>query len=335
MICINHEGAQLRVAELGGELRGYRGAAGTEYLWSGDPAVWKGVSPVLFPAIGALRDGGASIAGVRYPVPRHGFARELPFRVSEQGDDFITLTLTETAETRRLYPFDFALNVTHRLCADGFETRFTVENHTGRDMPFLIGGHPAFACPVGGEGRFEDYVLRFEKPEDGHVSLCDLATHLVDRTAPAPLEADMRTLPLRHADYDRIDTFIFDGLRAARWTSSTGRRGTASGFRLTCRCWPCGPCRARTPPTCAWNRGRACPPSRTKPAASRTSPTTSPSAWAARSPAAIACASSDPEKSAAPERNPLSGAAPLRVIPCPHIPACAGPPAGCASPRAP
>ena len=71
MICINHEGAQLRVAELGGELRGYRDAAGTEYLWSGDPAVWKGVSPVLFPAIGALRDGGASIAGVRYPVPRH------------------------------------------------------------------------------------------------------------------------------------------------------------------------------------------------------------------------------------------------------------------------
>ena len=43
MICINHEGAQLRVAELGGELRGYRDAAGTEYLWSGDPAVWKGV----------------------------------------------------------------------------------------------------------------------------------------------------------------------------------------------------------------------------------------------------------------------------------------------------
>ena len=40
MITIEHNGAQLRVAELGGELRGYRGADGTEYLWSGDPAVW-------------------------------------------------------------------------------------------------------------------------------------------------------------------------------------------------------------------------------------------------------------------------------------------------------
>ena len=231
MITIEHNGAQLRVAELGGELRGYRDAAGTEYLWSGDPAVWKGVSPVLFPAIGALKDGGATIEGVRYPVPRHGFARELPFRVSEQGDDFITLTLTETAETKRLYPFDFALNVTHRLCADGFETRFTVENHTGRDMPFLIGGHPAFACPVGGEGCFEDYVLRFEKPEDGHVSLCDLATHLVDRIAPAPLEADMRTLPLRHADYDRVDTFIFDGLNSR--SVDLVHRETGHGIRLS------------------------------------------------------------------------------------------------------
>ena len=94
MITINHNGAQLRVAELGGELRDYRGADGIEYLWSGDPAVWKGVSPVLFPAIGALRDGGATIAGAFYPVPRHGFARELPFRVTEQGEDFVTLTLS-------------------------------------------------------------------------------------------------------------------------------------------------------------------------------------------------------------------------------------------------
>ena len=186
---------------------------------------------MLFPAIGALKGGGATIAGAFYPVPRHGFARELPFRVTEQGEDFVTLTLTETPETKRLYPFAFALSVTHRLCGDGFETRFTVENHAGRPMPFLIGGHPAFACPVGGQGRFEDYVLRFEKPEDGRVSLCDLATHLIDRTAPAPLEADMRTLPLRHADYDRIDTFIFDGLSSR--AVDLVHRETGRGVRLS------------------------------------------------------------------------------------------------------
>ena len=64
--------------------------------------------------------------------------------------------------------------------------------------------------------QLELYVLRFEKPEDGHVSLCDLATHLVDRTAPAPLEADMRTLPLRHADYDRMLSQVDAALYAAK-----------------------------------------------------------------------------------------------------------------------
>ena len=292
---------------------GYRGADGTEYLWSGDPAVWKGVSPVLFPAIGALKGGGATIAGAFYPVPRHGFARELPMRVTEQGEDFVTLTLTETPETKRLYPFAFALSVTHRLCGDGFETRFTVENHAGRPMPFLIGGHPAFACPVGGQGRFEDYVLRFEKPEDGRVSLCDLATHLIDRTAPAPLEADMRTLPLRHADYDRIDTFIFDGLSSRAVDLVHRETGRGVRLSLTCPCWPCGPCRAKTPPTSAWSRGRACPPARTKPAASRTSPTTFPSAWGRPSPAATACACSDPEKKRGPGEKPA-----LRGRACVH-----------------
>ena len=74
-------------------------------------------------------------------------------------------------------------------------------------------------------------MLRFEKPEDGRVSLCDLATHLIDRTAPAPLEADMRTLPLRHADYDRIDTFIFDGLSSR--AVDLVHRETGRGVRLS------------------------------------------------------------------------------------------------------
>ena len=76
-----------------------------------------------------------------------------------------------------------------------------------------------------------NYRADMETPEDGHVSLCDLATHLVDRIAPAPLEADMRTLPLRHADYDRVDTFIFDGLNSR--SVDLVHRETGHGIRLS------------------------------------------------------------------------------------------------------
>ena len=58
------------------------------------------------------------------------------------------LYVWENDETKRVYPFDFALSVTHRFVNNGFETRYTVENHSSRVMPFVIGGHPGFASPM-------------------------------------------------------------------------------------------------------------------------------------------------------------------------------------------
>ena len=168
-ITIEHNGAQLRVAELGGELRGYQ-ATPPEPNTSGAATLPCGRACRRCCFRPSARSGTAARASraCAIPVPRHGFARGAALPRHRAGRRLHHLTLTETAETRRLYPFDFALSVTHRLCGDGFETRFTVENHTGRDMPFLIGGHPASPVPWAGRAAFEDYVLRFEKPEDGH-----------------------------------------------------------------------------------------------------------------------------------------------------------------------
>lgn len=215
MIELYKDGARMKVALLGGELRAYQDAQGRERLWCGDAAVWKGVSPVLFPAIGALKDGGAAFEGRRYAVPRHGFARDLPFEVTEQGEDFVTLTLEDNEETRKVYPYRFGLSVTHRFVPNGFETRFTVENHSGREMPFLIGGHPGFACPMEEGERFEDYVVRFEKPEEGVLAVCG-EKGLLYGEGRAPLTPDGRDLPLRHEDFDRLDTYIFAGLKSRR-----------------------------------------------------------------------------------------------------------------------
>ena len=211
MIELRYHGASMTIDEKGAELRAWHN--GRERLWSGDPAVWKGVSPVLFPAIGVMKNGGATIGGAFYAVPRHGFVRDLPFEVTERGEDFVTLTLEENADTLKVYPFRFALSVTHRFLPNGFETRFTVENHSDRPMPFMLGGHPGFACPTASDEAFEDYVLRFEKPENGDTLLCT-REHTLSGAEKAPFEADGRTLPLRYADFDRLDTFIFAGLES-------------------------------------------------------------------------------------------------------------------------
>ncbi|MBQ8149469.1 MAG: aldose 1-epimerase family protein [Clostridia bacterium] len=213
MIILEYKGALMEIAELGAEMRRFRSKDGVERIWSGDPAVWKSTAPVLFPTINLLKNGVVTIEGKEWAVPKHGFAKYQMFKVTDQGDDYVTLTLTENAETKAVYPFDFALSVTHRFTEGGFETRYVVENHTGRKMPFVIGGHPGFTCPMAEGEQFTDYVLRFEKEEDGRHLLCD-ADHLICGEETSHLGEDRRTLTLRYEEFDRLDTYIFAGLNS-------------------------------------------------------------------------------------------------------------------------
>ena len=42
---------------------------------------------------------------------------------------------------------------------------FEVKNTGEEDMPFFVGGHPAFRCPLFEGEDYTDYKLVFEKPE--------------------------------------------------------------------------------------------------------------------------------------------------------------------------
>ena len=65
------DGAQLSSVELK--------ESGKEFLWQGDPSVWYGRAPVLFPIIGQLLDGKYRYNGREYEMPKHGFARHSVF----------------------------------------------------------------------------------------------------------------------------------------------------------------------------------------------------------------------------------------------------------------
>ena len=42
---------------------------------------------------------------------------------------------------------------------------YEVTNEGTEDMPFFIGGHPGFRCPLDEGEAYTDYELRFEKEE--------------------------------------------------------------------------------------------------------------------------------------------------------------------------
>jgi galactose mutarotase-like enzyme len=45
---------------------------GTEFMWQADPDIWGSHAPVLFPIIGALKNGEYSYKGDIYTLPKHG-----------------------------------------------------------------------------------------------------------------------------------------------------------------------------------------------------------------------------------------------------------------------
>lgn len=213
----------------GGELVSLRDGSGTEYIWSGDPAFWAGRNPILFPIVGGLKNGSVCFDGVPYSMSRHGFARDCEFRAAEQGEDHITLELRENEETLARYPYPFSLRVTHRLTGSGFTTSFRVENTGSRPMPFCIGGHTAFRCPLHEGERFEDYEVVFDQPERADLILLT-PEGLVSHDAREPFLDGEDRFPLDRRIFARLDTMILENLR------STGvsllHRESGRGVRL-------------------------------------------------------------------------------------------------------
>lgn len=145
---------------------------GREYLWQADPAFWNKHAPVLFPIVGSLRNKTAESAAGTCHMERHGVARINEHRLVEVSEDGTSATyeLCDTPETFEAYPYHFKLNMTYALTGDATLTQtFTVTNTGDVDLPFSVGGHPAFNVPVpGDEGEdpesFEDYEIRFAEP---------------------------------------------------------------------------------------------------------------------------------------------------------------------------
>ena len=123
---------------------------GREYMWSGDPAYWNRVSPVLFPFIGKLNGLSYTHAGKAYEnVPQHGYARDCDFTLAEKLDDRIWFELYPDQQWKERYPFDFLLRIGYHIEGRMVHVMWTVRNDSSEDLPFSIGAHPAFIMPEG------------------------------------------------------------------------------------------------------------------------------------------------------------------------------------------
>ncbi len=141
------ENSRLRVtvSSHGAELCSiYDKKAEREVIWNADPSCWNRHAPVLFPFVGKVTEGFYTYEGQKYPMGQHGFARDREFVLAETGESFIRHCLSSDEESRRVYPFDFQLEIVHKLNENCVTVEWKVINSGNKTLYYSIGGHPGF-----------------------------------------------------------------------------------------------------------------------------------------------------------------------------------------------
>ena len=214
----------------GATLHSIKDNDGVEYLWEGNPEYWSGQAPVLFPICGSIRDDKAQIGdGKQTNMPRHGIVRKKEFKCVTETENSILFEIESNEEMLAQYPYEFKLGIEYTLKDKKITIRYIIENKDKEIMPFQIGVHPGFHCPLYKEESYDDYELVFEKKETCTVPTPVTETGLIDMEHRSGFLEDTDTLPLKH-DLFSVDAVILDQLKSRAVTLKSKKHN--KGIRL-------------------------------------------------------------------------------------------------------
>ena len=222
MITLKNGYLTVQVNEMAAELSSviYRGV---EFMWQGDPAVWSGRAPIMFPFCGMLPEGGYVADGKTYDLPlKHGFARHSLFEVESALDTAATFVLRDSEKTRAMYPYRFTFKARFALDGNALKVTYSVKNDDERPMYFSFGAHEAYACPEG----VEAYEIVFDRPETAGRYTVAPSGHL--NPDPVPYFKNTTVYEPKAADFE-IDAIVTKEIRSRRVTlqqKGGGRRIT-------------------------------------------------------------------------------------------------------------
>lgn len=174
----------------GAEIRSLKNkSTGEDYIWEIDDSIWGSSSPVLFPAIGNIKEEKIVFEGKEYAMTKHGIIRnndQLKFK--QLKDSSCSFTLNSSEKTLLQYPFDFSFTVEYTLIEKTLKLDFIIENKGSVPMHFSCGGHTAYACPLNKDIQLSDYVIEFPIQKDLKTRRLGLAGLLSDNDKEVILE---------------------------------------------------------------------------------------------------------------------------------------------------
>ena len=219
--------SQMITSRLGGELLSYK-LDGVEKIHQGQECIdaygkvyWKRHFPVLFPIVGKLKQNRTIINGRTYEMSQHGFARDMEFDPITKLDNFHSYVLRSNPSTMVKYPFEFSLYITYRTDGNKLTTIYKVVNDGDNNMPFGIGGHPAFKIDME-DLLNEEYYLEFEQDED-KIHFLYLVDGLVGTEYAKNIMIDKRRIKITKDTFNN-DAVIMKGITSNK-ISLKRRRG--------------------------------------------------------------------------------------------------------------
>lgn len=226
---IQNEYLTVDINDLGAELMSVRTKDGHEYLWQGDPKYWDGRAPIMFPICGRLYNGEYTYLGKTYTLPNHGFARKSTFALKSAALSFVTMELCANEETKKIYPFDFVLDVTFALNGNELSVKYEVKNKDECDLIFSVGGHPAFNVPIDEGIKFEDCYVEFQKPCEA-VRVDFSPTCFLTHNDKPYAEGATQRIDLRHDLFDNDAIFLYNVCKEIKLASEKSSRSVTMRF---------------------------------------------------------------------------------------------------------
>ncbi len=222
---------QMLTSKHGGELVSFK-LDGEERIHQGEnckdengKVYWKRHSPILFPIVGKLKMNRTIIGGRVYEMYQHGFARDMDFEPITKLDNFHSYVLKSNKNTNSKYPYDFELYTTYRLDENKLTTIYRVINTNPVNMPFGIGGHPAFKIDLE-ELQKGNYYLEFEENED-KIHFLYLVDGLIGIDYAKNIIKDKKIIELDSKTFNN-DAIIMKGLTS----NKISLKNKASGKKL-------------------------------------------------------------------------------------------------------
>lgn len=210
-VSIASDALTAEIDPLGAQLSSLKNRAALDLLWDGDPKVWSGRAPLLFPIVGALAGGAYRVGSESFQLPRHGFARGTLFSIENTSSSAARFRLSADSASLQLYPFHFELDVEYVISGTTLSVITQISNQGDADMPASFGYHPGFRWPLPFGQPRSAHFIDFEMNEPAPVRRIDAAGLLTAERHATPVTG--RRLNLTDSLF-QSDVIIFDEIKS-------------------------------------------------------------------------------------------------------------------------